>query len=243
MLNCCPTCTITSTWSCSERRGTSTSPDSLSFSGCKRLRSPAGPRALRLRNLFSSQVFCFRRVMKRVVTLINQLATASTGTAAFQAQAETANKLAEKLVEDNELLKEVRRRHSRWVQDPDTGNQEVLLVLTGRCDWMCFRLWWRERGTRPRQKGWSCWEERWRDWRSKWRSQEMVRKPPHTNLVLTGVGCHADTCALPFSPEILPFGGRCPEEADGGPGQGVREAAEGTPAAPGDVASETLQNN
>lgn len=57
--------------------------------------------------------------MKRVVTLIDQLATASTGTAAFQAQAETANKLAEKLVEDNELLKEVRRCHSRWVQDPE----------------------------------------------------------------------------------------------------------------------------
>lgn len=57
--------------------------------------------------------------MKRVVTLINQLATASAGTAAFQAQADAANKAAEKYMGDNELLKKVRRCHDCWVQDPE----------------------------------------------------------------------------------------------------------------------------
>lgn len=71
----------------------------------------------------------------------------------------------------------------------------------------------------------------------------MVRKPSHTNLVLTDVECHSDMCALPFSPEILTFGGRCPKEADGWPRQGVRQTAAGPPSTPGDVASETLQNN
>lgn len=55
--------------------------------------------------------------MKRVVTLINQLATTSAGTAAFQAQAQTANEVAEKYMADNELLKKVRRCHNRRVQD------------------------------------------------------------------------------------------------------------------------------
>lgn len=57
--------------------------------------------------------------MKRVVTLINQLATASASTAAFQAQADTSSKAAEKYLEDNELLKKVRRCGDRWVQDPE----------------------------------------------------------------------------------------------------------------------------
>lgn len=49
--------------------------------------------------------------MKRVITLISQLASASADTAAFQAQADAANKAAEKHVEDNKLLKKVRRCH------------------------------------------------------------------------------------------------------------------------------------
>lgn len=57
--------------------------------------------------------------MKRVVTLINQLATASAGTAAFQAQAEASNKEAEKFMVDNELLKKVRRCHNCGIQDPE----------------------------------------------------------------------------------------------------------------------------
>lgn len=71
----------------------------------------------------------------------------------------------------------------------------------------------------------------------------MVRMPFHTHPALIDFKCHADKCVLPFSPEILPFGGRCLKEADGRPGQGVRKIADGTPGAPGDVASETLQNN
>ena len=49
----------------------------------------------------------FCRVMKRVITLINQLATVSGGTAALQAQADNANRAATKYMEDNELLKQV----------------------------------------------------------------------------------------------------------------------------------------
>lgn len=47
----------------------------------------------------------------------------------------------------------------------------------------------------------------------------------------------------PFSPESLPFGGRCLKEADGRHHQGVRQIAERTPGAAGDVASEILQNS
>lgn len=50
---------------------------------------------------------CIRRVMKRVVTLINQLATVSCTTAEFQVQADKANQTAKKYMEDNELLKQV----------------------------------------------------------------------------------------------------------------------------------------
>lgn len=46
-------------------------------------------------------------VMKRVVTLINQLASVSSTTAALQAQADNANQAAKKYMEDNELLKQV----------------------------------------------------------------------------------------------------------------------------------------
>lgn len=45
-------------------------------------------------------------IMKRVITLINQLATVSGSTAALQAQADTANRAAKKYMEDNELLKQ-----------------------------------------------------------------------------------------------------------------------------------------
>ncbi|CAF95438.1 unnamed protein product, partial [Tetraodon nigroviridis] len=58
------------------------------------------------RNLYISGFAVFLwLVMKRVVTLINQLATASAGIAAFQARAQAANEVAEKYVADNELLK------------------------------------------------------------------------------------------------------------------------------------------
>lgn len=54
-----------------------------------------------------SKPFYFFRVMKRVITLINQLASASATTAALQAQADKANQAAEKYMKDNELLKQV----------------------------------------------------------------------------------------------------------------------------------------
>lgn len=55
---------------------------------------------------------CFCSVMKRLITLINQLASASGTTAALQAQAENANQTAEKYMKDNELLKQVMAQRS-----------------------------------------------------------------------------------------------------------------------------------
>ncbi|XP_053728743.1 uncharacterized protein LOC128763686 isoform X2 [Synchiropus splendidus] len=58
------------------------------------------------RNLYISGFAVFLwLVMKRVVTLINQLATATTATAALQDQADQANLAAKKYLEDNALLK------------------------------------------------------------------------------------------------------------------------------------------
>lgn len=60
------------------------------------------------RNLYISGFAVFLwLVMKRVVTLINQLASASSTTAALQAQADNANQAAKKYMEDNEVLKKV----------------------------------------------------------------------------------------------------------------------------------------
>ncbi|TNN33498.1 B-cell receptor-associated protein 29 [Liparis tanakae] len=60
------------------------------------------------RNLYISGFAVFLwLVMKRVVTLINQLASASGATAALQAQADNATRTATKYKEDNELLEQV----------------------------------------------------------------------------------------------------------------------------------------
>lgn len=45
--------------------------------------------------------------MKRLITLINQLASVSGMTVALQVQAEDANEAAEKCMKDNEQLKQV----------------------------------------------------------------------------------------------------------------------------------------
>ncbi|XP_023270342.1 B-cell receptor-associated protein 29 [Seriola lalandi dorsalis] len=59
------------------------------------------------RNLYISGFAVFLwLVMKRVITLINQLAAMSGTTAALQAQADNANQTAKKYMEDNELLKQ-----------------------------------------------------------------------------------------------------------------------------------------
>lgn len=59
------------------------------------------------RNLYISGFAVFLwLVMKRVVTLISQLASASDTTAALQAQADGANQAAKKYIEDNERLKQ-----------------------------------------------------------------------------------------------------------------------------------------
>ncbi|XP_039987482.1 tRNA-dihydrouridine synthase B-like isoform X2 [Xiphias gladius] len=59
------------------------------------------------RNLYISGFAVFLwLVMKRVITLINQLASVSGTTAALQVQADSANRTAKKYMEDNELLKQ-----------------------------------------------------------------------------------------------------------------------------------------
>ncbi|KAM7399410.1 hypothetical protein PAMP_018683 [Pampus punctatissimus] len=59
------------------------------------------------RNLYISGFAVFLwLVMKRVITLINQLASVSGTTAALQVQADNANQAARKYMEDNELLKQ-----------------------------------------------------------------------------------------------------------------------------------------
>ncbi|KTG38237.1 hypothetical protein cypCar_00037953 [Cyprinus carpio] len=59
------------------------------------------------RNLYISGFSLFLwLVMRRVITLINQLATAVGTSAALQTQAESANKAAKKYMEDNETLKQ-----------------------------------------------------------------------------------------------------------------------------------------
>lgn len=59
------------------------------------------------RNLYISGFALFLwLVMKRVITLINQLASVSGSTAALQAQAENSTQTAKKCKEDNELLKQ-----------------------------------------------------------------------------------------------------------------------------------------
>ncbi|XP_070684844.1 B-cell receptor-associated protein 29 [Pempheris klunzingeri] len=59
------------------------------------------------RNLYISGFAVFLwLVIKRMVTLINQLASVSGTTAALQAQADGANQTAKKYMEDNELLKQ-----------------------------------------------------------------------------------------------------------------------------------------
>lgn len=45
--------------------------------------------------------------MKRLITLINQLALVSGNTAALQTQADNANQAAKKYMDDNEQLKKV----------------------------------------------------------------------------------------------------------------------------------------
>ncbi|KAM9407812.1 LOW QUALITY PROTEIN: tRNA-dihydrouridine(20a/20b) synthase [NAD(P)+]-like [Salvelinus alpinus] len=59
------------------------------------------------RNLYISGFSLFLwLVLRRVITLINQLATASSTTASLQTKAESDNQTAKKYMEDNELLKQ-----------------------------------------------------------------------------------------------------------------------------------------
>ncbi|KAF4114912.1 hypothetical protein G5714_005135 [Onychostoma macrolepis] len=75
------------------------------------------------RNLYISGFSLFLwLVMRRVVTLINQLATAMGTSAALQTQAESANKAAKKYMEDNEMLKQAltdSKAEGGKTQDPE----------------------------------------------------------------------------------------------------------------------------
>lgn len=72
----------------------------------------------------------FCRVMKRVVTLINQLASVSATTAALQAQADNANQVAKKYMEDNDLLKQVGLLRTA---SPKSDFSPVWMVATNYC--------------------------------------------------------------------------------------------------------------
>uniref|UniRef100_A0AAY4D268 tRNA-dihydrouridine(20a/20b) synthase [NAD(P)+]-like n=1 Tax=Denticeps clupeoides TaxID=299321 RepID=A0AAY4D268_9TELE len=94
------------------------------------------------RNIYISGFSLFLwLVMRRVITLINQLATAKGTSAALQAQAESSNQAATKYMEDNELLKQV------WgpgeVQGFRDGELQLLSYLK-----MFPRLWQKGRGRR-----------------------------------------------------------------------------------------------
>lgn len=70
------------------------------------------------------------RVMKRVVTLINQLASVSATTAALQAQADNANQAAKKYMEDNDLLKQVGLLRTA---SPKSNFSAAWMVATNYC--------------------------------------------------------------------------------------------------------------
>lgn len=57
--------------------------------------------------------------MRRVITLINQLAVAIGTSVALQTQAESANKAAKKYMEDNEMLKQVKSLYLMWCSRSD----------------------------------------------------------------------------------------------------------------------------
>lgn len=59
-------------------------------------------------NIVSLSVFLFYSVIRRVVTLLNQIANTSANTGGLQAQMNHAVKAAEKIHEDNQILKKVR---------------------------------------------------------------------------------------------------------------------------------------
>lgn len=60
-------------------------------------------------------IYIFCSVMKRLITLINQLASESATTAALQEQAANANQTAEKYLKENELLKQVSSTHCTFI--------------------------------------------------------------------------------------------------------------------------------
>lgn len=106
--NCTPTCLTTCTWSSSEPRGTSTSLASRSSCGCTRFYTYDIDRWQLVLWHWPYIGALSRSVMRRVITLINQLAVALGTSAALQTQAESANKAAKKYMEDNEMLKQVK---------------------------------------------------------------------------------------------------------------------------------------
>lgn len=90
--------------------------------------------------------------MKRVITLINQLASASTATAALQLQADSASTTAKKYMEDNELLKQVRRLlstpahvllHILWLlvsQNSSFTDAQTLMFPHTHLRWRSFKF-------------------------------------------------------------------------------------------------------
>ncbi|XP_028810059.1 B-cell receptor-associated protein 29 [Denticeps clupeoides] len=87
------------------------------------------------RNIYISGFSLFLwLVMRRVITLINQLATAKGTSAALQAQAESSNQAATKYMEDNELLKQALaegKGKKATSEDNDALRKEVKKLTEG----------------------------------------------------------------------------------------------------------------
>uniref|UniRef100_A0A3B3Y5G5 Endoplasmic reticulum transmembrane protein n=1 Tax=Poecilia mexicana TaxID=48701 RepID=A0A3B3Y5G5_9TELE len=80
------------------------------------------------RNLYICGFSLFLCVMRRIVTLLNQIAETSVNTAGLQAQMDNAFKTAERHQEDNQILKTVRALLEREQSSLKTNNQLKLEI-------------------------------------------------------------------------------------------------------------------
>lgn len=117
-----PMFTTMCTWSFSELRGTCTYPASLSSFGCEcvhiisEVNNPSTQ--LFTRSFFHWLVFWGRSIMRRIFSLLNQVAAALEDSKRLQTQMDTAVETAKQCHEDSQLLKRVspgrRRRVNLW---------------------------------------------------------------------------------------------------------------------------------
>uniref|UniRef100_A0A3B3V5N6 Endoplasmic reticulum transmembrane protein n=1 Tax=Poecilia latipinna TaxID=48699 RepID=A0A3B3V5N6_9TELE len=81
------------------------------------------------RNLYICGFSLFLCVMRRIVTLLNQIAETSVNTAGLQAQMDNAFKTAERHQEDNQILKTVRASDLYFCSDTNLKKIQYLALL------------------------------------------------------------------------------------------------------------------